>query len=417
MHSPPELIGWCGRLGRMASAVLEVVAAVLVSEGRVLTARRTRPAEVAGGWEFPGGKVEPGETVVEALVREVREELGCEIAVVRPLAGRTTIKPGYALTAHLVRLVSGEPIPHEHDAARWLGPEELDQVDWLPADRPFLDELRSVLLEGEPLPGGNVGGAVRIGATVRRATGPWTPAVHALLDSLAQAGLQETPRVLGKDSRGREVLTYLPGRVIDVDTEVASESLLMDAMRWLRRYHDAVIDFAHPGPWRNDPHQVNHPNQVRDPHQVSEVERVLCHHDFAPYNVATSTAADGDRVVGVFDWDMAGPGTRLEDLAFAAWSWVPLHRTIPVDEAVHRLRMMAAGYGMVDSRDILSGVVPRLEDSITRIAAGQAAGDSGMLNLGNVGEPDRTRRRLGKLRNRLPEMLARLEAATQTRAD
>ncbi|MDQ3481760.1 MAG: (deoxy)nucleoside triphosphate pyrophosphohydrolase, partial [Actinomycetota bacterium] len=157
----------------MTSEVLEVVAAAVVSGGRVLTARRTRPADVAGRWEFPGGKVDPGETVVEALVREVREELGCEIEVVRPLVGRAVIKPGYALTAHLVRLVSGEPIPHEHDAARWLGPEELDQVDWLPADRPFLDELREVLLDGEPLTGGNVGGAVRIGATVRRTTGPW----------------------------------------------------------------------------------------------------------------------------------------------------------------------------------------------------------------------------------------------------
>ncbi len=61
------------------------------------------------------------------------------------------------------------------------------------------------------LPGGNVGGAVRVGDTVRRATGPWTPAVHALLNYLADAGLTGIPRVLGFDDRGREILEYLPG--------------------------------------------------------------------------------------------------------------------------------------------------------------------------------------------------------------
>ncbi|MBA2444017.1 MAG: phosphotransferase [Nocardioidaceae bacterium] len=382
----------------MTSEVLEVVAAAIVREGRVLAARRTRPADLAGRWEFPGGKLEPGETGVEALKREVLEELGCDIEIVRQLAHRTAIKPGYALTIHLARLVGSELSPHEHDAARWLGPEELDQVDWLPADRPFLAELRDVLLDGEPLAGGNVGGAVRVGSTVRRSTGPWTPAVHALLGHLAAAGLAESPRVLGTDRRGREVLTYLPGRVIDVDVEDASDALLSDAMRWLRRYHDSVVDFEHPGPWRNEHNQVG------------AAERVLCHHDFAPYNVATSTSAEGDRLVGVFDWDMAGPGTRLEDLAFAAWSWTPMHRRLPDRETARRLRLMAASYGRnVDPCDILGGVVPRLEDSIKGIAAGQAAGDAGMLNLAKVGEPHRTRGRLDELRDRVPHILARLE--------
>lgn len=375
----------------MVPAVLfEVVAAAIVRDGRVLAARRTGPADVAGGWEFPGGKVDPGETVAEALVREVREELTCEIEMLRPLSGRAAIKPGYELTAFVVRLVSGEPIPHEHDALRWLGPEDLDQVDWLSADRPFLDELRELLLDGEVLPGGNVGGAVRVGPTVRRSTGPWTPAVHALLDHVAGVGLAETPRVLGLDSRGREILTYLPGRVLDVDTELASEALMLDAMRWLRRYHDSVTGFEHPGPWRNS----------HDP--VARSSSVLCHHDFAPYNVAVSTSAAGERVVGVFDWDMAGPGTRLEDLGFAAWNWVPLHRPLPAAEAAHRLRLMAKGYGFeVAPIDILHAVVPRMEDAAKRIAAGQAAGDEGMLNLGRVGEPDRTRRHLHGLRDRI----------------
>ena len=98
-------------------------------------------------------------------MREVREELGCEVAVTRrarPATSRS--RPGYTLRVALAELVDGEPVPHEHDALRWLGPEELDDVAWLAPDLPFLAELRELLLDGHPLEGGNVGGAVRIGA-------------------------------------------------------------------------------------------------------------------------------------------------------------------------------------------------------------------------------------------------------------
>jgi len=277
---------------------------------------------------------------------------------------------------------------------RWLGPEELHDVRWLPADHPFLAEIRELLLDGSRLAGGNVGGAVRIGATVRRAKGPWTPAVHALLAHLHAAGLDAVPRVLGEDERGREVLTYLPGRVVDVDTDTASVRLLVDAMGWLRRFHDAVDGFSHPGPWRT----------TRRPLRAGEV---VCHHDFAPYNCAVSSSAVGDRLVGVFDWDMAGPGTRLEDLAFAAWNWVPLFRD---DEgparSAERLLLMATAYGgPFAAGQILGGVESRIERSVRVIRQGQHDGDPGMLSLGQVGEPERTARALDGLRERIPEIL------------
>jgi 8-oxo-dGTP diphosphatase len=122
-----------------------VVGAALVRDGRVLACRRTAPAAAAGRWELPGGKVEPGETPEAALVREVREELGIEIAVSRWLAAEATIADGVLLRAALATIVGGEPVPVEHDAVRWLGPDELDTVDWLDPDRPFLDEIRSAL--------------------------------------------------------------------------------------------------------------------------------------------------------------------------------------------------------------------------------------------------------------------------------
>jgi 8-oxo-dGTP diphosphatase len=112
---------------------------------RTLAARRTTPAEAAGGWELPGGKCDADETLGDAAVREVREELACEVRVTGRLEGSVPVRPGYGLEVVLAELVSGEPVPLEHDALRWLGADELESVRWLPADVPFLAELRTRL--------------------------------------------------------------------------------------------------------------------------------------------------------------------------------------------------------------------------------------------------------------------------------
>ncbi len=368
---------------------IEVVAAAIVRHGRVLAARRVQPSDVAGGWELPGGKVDPDETAEAAVAREIREELGCAIEIVGSLEGRVPVKPGYSMTVKVARLRSGEPVPHEHDAVRWLGPEELGDVEWLNADRPFLPELRERLLDGHLLPGGNVGGALRIGSTVRRATGPWSASVHELLEHLRKSGLAEVPRVFGADERGREVLGYLDGRVPDVDAEAVAADTLADAVRWLRQFHDVVAEYRPDGVWRTT-------------NQPLGADEIICHHDFAPYNVALSSSADGERVAGVFDWDMAGPGRPIDDLAFAAWNWVPLSREVGASLSARRLEVMATAYSGVSATEILDQVAPRLQRSLDVIAAGQAAGDPGMLALGAVGEPDRSAERLSELVSRIP---------------
>ena len=120
--------------------------AALLDKGRVLAARRSAPPEVAGGWEFPGGKVNPGESEREALVRECREELGVEVEPLGRLDGEQPLKTGYVLRLWSARLVAGEPMALEdHDILRWLGPDELDDVAWLAADRPFLPAVRELL--------------------------------------------------------------------------------------------------------------------------------------------------------------------------------------------------------------------------------------------------------------------------------
>jgi 8-oxo-dGTP diphosphatase len=122
-----------------------VVGAAIVRDGRVLAARRTTPADAAGRWELPGGKVEPGESDAESLVREVREELGVAVTVERWLAGAAEIGETHLLRVAVARLVAGEPMPTEHDALRWLTADELGEVDWLEPDRPFLTELSDLL--------------------------------------------------------------------------------------------------------------------------------------------------------------------------------------------------------------------------------------------------------------------------------
>ncbi|KHL10810.1 UNVERIFIED_CONTAM: hypothetical protein LK11_45670 [Mumia flava] len=126
----------------------------MIRAGRVLAARRTAPAATAGGWEFPGGKVDPGETEIEAGVREIAEELGCEASLGRRLSAESTLPNGAVLRVYLGRIVFGEVGPTEHDAVRWLAADELREVAWLPADEPFLAELEQVLAEpaGDPAP-------------------------------------------------------------------------------------------------------------------------------------------------------------------------------------------------------------------------------------------------------------------------
>jgi 8-oxo-dGTP diphosphatase len=122
-----------------------VVAGAVIAESMVLVAQRLRPPELAGRWELPGGKVGPGETEPEALARELAEELGIEVAVGERLGDDIALNATTTLRAYQVSLTRGEPHPHDHGALRWVGAAQLDEIDWVPADRGFLAALARIL--------------------------------------------------------------------------------------------------------------------------------------------------------------------------------------------------------------------------------------------------------------------------------
>lgn len=234
--------------------------------------------------------------------------------------------------------------------------------------------------EGELLAGGHTAPVIRVGNTVRRLAGPWTPNVAALLSGLCSAGVPGVPEHLGLDDQGREVVEFLVGDVpvYPLPAYAWSDDVLGDVGRALRSLHDASAALAlpHTG-WRRP--------------AVEPVE-VVCHGDVAPYN---AVFRDG-RLHALIDWDHALPGPRLWDLGYAAYRFVSLtppgHRdgqpqAQPVAEQWRRVALLSEAYGGVRSVDVVRWAAVRLADlidySYREAAAGSAALQS-TIDAGHV---------------------------------
>ena len=122
---------------------IKVVAAIIIDNGKVFATQRGY-GEFKDGWEFPGGKIEEGETAREAIVREIREELDTEIQVEELL---DTVEYDYpkSMDCFICTVKSGDLVLKEHEAAKWLTKETLGSVEWLPADEGLIEKIREYI--------------------------------------------------------------------------------------------------------------------------------------------------------------------------------------------------------------------------------------------------------------------------------
>lgn len=233
-----------------------------------------------------------------------------------------------------------------------------------------------------PLRGGALHEVVRVGDTVRRPWGPWTPTVHELLRHVRARGFDLAPEPLGRDESGREMLRFLPGDTVGWNVPwpswIRSDGLLEAVGTSTAAYHRAVADFRPSGvvPWQSGPAPLGD-------------DEIVCHHDLAPYNVVASAG----RLQGFIDWDLAGPGRPRSDLAFVAWQWVPLHGPMvatvlgwqePVDR-VGRLARLLDAYGLRDRADFIDAVLGRIGYNRAVMLAKAEAGDAAYQALVDQG--------------------------------
>lgn len=200
--------------------------------------------------------------------------------------------------------------------------------------------------EEEQLPGPV--GAVRVGSTVRKDAGPWTPTIHGLLRFLQDAGFDFAPEPLGIDARGREILTWLDGvaAMRPWPDALLRDEGVMALGKILRRYHDVVRAF--------DPGEEACWRVGRRPLAPGEI---VCHGDFAPWNTLWTSG----KLVGVIDWDMAEPGRPIDDVAFLAQHLVPLRSdawAIGVGFAdtpsrARRLALLCQAYGDISPDEVI----------------------------------------------------------------
>jgi Phosphotransferase enzyme family len=188
------------------------------------------------------------------------------------------------------------------------------------------------------LEGGDVNFVVRLGDTVRRPTGRWSPAVHALLGHFEQVGFDGAPRFLGIDEQGREIRSYVEGEAA-LPPVPADDLVVVELGRLVRRMHDAQDGFSHPGPWFAD-----------------RTGPVVCFVDFFPPNVVFRHGLP----VALIDWDLAAPGERAADVAALASWWAPLrpdeeaaYYGLPTDRRGERLRAICAAYGLDERGDVV----------------------------------------------------------------
>ncbi|MER7890970.1 phosphotransferase [Micromonospora sp. NPDC094482] len=224
----------------------------------------------------------------------------------------------------------------------------------------------------ERLPGGFIAEVVRVGDTVRRTPPANADFVADLLTHLERAGADLAPRHLGVDERGRQVLSHLAGRVPWRDREDAAyfaDPALVELARLIRRLHDACAGSSLAG----------------------DAETV-CHRDLSPKNTVYRDSPDGLLPVAFLDWDLARPGRRIEDVAFACWHWAELGPGADPAELDRRCRLICdayegfdAGAGLLPRPELVDVMLAQLDSTWRGISADADRGLPGMRRLRAAG--------------------------------
>jgi len=318
-------------------------------------------------------------------LRFAREQLATWESIARRLRDGTTalvvthggniVLPAALLARRLGHDLAPLPLAHlegvrvEYSQGRWRGLERL------PANG------NSPIVQTEIPLGGNFSQAVRVGDTVRRRAGPWTPAVQSLLAHLEAVGFTAAPRSLGLDERGRAVLEYLPGDIHGGWPEPMPPWMFEDvrtlkrAAELLRRYHDAVLTFRPPpdASW----------------HQVAPgTHELICHNDWSPYN---AIFRDHEPTV-MLDWDHTGPGSRVWDVASSAYTWVPLSPKsgeLSLGQKAARLAVFCDTYGEVEPAAVLDVLPEQLRFVAHLVQTKASGGDPGAQKLAGWNVPAR----------------------------
>ena len=309
----------------------------------------------------------------ESIARRLRD--GTTALVITH--GGNIVLPAALVARRLGRDIA--PIPLSHlEGVR----VEYAQSRWRSVERLSADGHSPIVQTEIPL-GGNLSQAVRVGDTVRRRAGPWTPAVQSLLAHLEAVGFTAAPRSLGVDERGRAVLAYLPGEIHGGWPEPMPPWMFEDittlrrAAELLRRYHDAVLTFRPPpdATW----------------HQVAPGRHeLICHNDWSPYN---AIFREHDPVV-MLDWDHTGPGSRVWDVASSAHTWVPLYpkrSELSLEQKAARLAVFCETYGDVEPGAVLDVLPEQLRFVAQLVRTDADGGDPGAQKLAGWNVPARLR--------------------------
>jgi len=235
----------------------------------------------------------------------------------------------------------------------------------------------------EVLTGGNINEVVKVGETVRREAKP-NPYVYELLKHLEQVGYPYSPRYLGLDEKGREILSYLDGIVPgnnypEIEGYMWSDEVLAELAKLLRSYHDATVGFTPSTKSMND-------------YPMMSLHEVVCHNDAALYNIVCKDKLP----VGIIDFDMAEPGPRIWAIVYTLYTSVPLAEFSPSEEErvvvqynrenhasmrKRRIEIFFSSYGIDVPKDLKEWVISRINFMCTTLSDRAASGDPAFIKL------------------------------------